>query len=96
MSAMKNMMMTFSEISTATLDQLTAAMAAAGRDSTMTDVATAREGVAMLLNDLNDLELLDSETGDTLSTDVTDEQACESCHTPEGHIMVDGRRCYVA
>jgi len=42
-------MMTFAQISTATLDQLTDELAAAGWDSTQTDIHDAREAVARLL-----------------------------------------------
>lgn len=41
-------------------------------------------------------DLTDSETGDVIR-EATVAEACESASAgPEGHILVDGRRCYVA
>jgi hypothetical protein len=90
-------MMSFSEIANATLEQLTAELGAAGRDSTQAETHAARSAVACLLNECGDLRLYDSETGDLISSTVADEQAEESARTPEGHIVMDGgRKCYVS
>jgi len=89
-------MMNYADVSTATLDELTDELAAAGRDSTLTDVYDARRAVACLLNDLGDLRLYDSETGDLVTSEVSDEMAAESCLTAEGHFQIGGRRVYVA
>lgn len=41
------------------------------------------------------VDLVDSETGEVLRA-ATEEEATASAHAgPEGHILVDGRRCYV-
>lgn len=88
--------MTFDQIATATLHELTDELAAAGVDSTQTDIIAAREAVACLLNELSLLELRCSHTNDVIDHFPTDEQACGSCHTPEGHIYSGGRKCYVA
>jgi hypothetical protein len=90
-------MMTFSEISTATLDQLTDELAAAGWDSDETQVGHARESVARLLNTTVGLDLIDSETNETIRQ-ATDDEAAASANTDtaEGHILVAGRKCYVA
>ena len=47
--------MKFNEIATATLDQLTDELAAAGWDSTQTEIGEAREAVANLLLEQGDL-----------------------------------------
>jgi len=89
-------MISYSEIATADLDTLTTELGAAGRDSTQTEVADAREAVACLLNDIGDLRLYDSETGELIRSTVTDDEAVVSAQTPEGHIIIDDRKCYVA
>jgi hypothetical protein len=88
-------MMTFAQISSATLDQLTDELAAAGWDSTQTDICDARDAVARLLNETAGLRLYDSETNEPIG-DATDDQAAESARSIEGHILVDNRKCYVA
>ena len=88
--------MLFTNIASATLDTLTDELAAAGWDSTQTSVMDARDAVARLLNDTADLRLYDSETGELITSSVTDDQAAESAQSFEGHILVDGRKCYVA
>jgi hypothetical protein len=89
-------MMNFSEIANATLDELTDELGAAAWDSCQNEIHTARAAVACLLNECGDLRLYDSETGDLITSTVENELAEESAQTPEGHIMVDGRKCYVA
>jgi len=89
-------MMTFDQIATATLEQLTDELAAAGWDSCETSIDAARESVARLLNSAVGLTLYDSETARFIRP-ATDDEAAESANAgPEGHIMVDGRKCYVA
>lgn len=50
-------MMTFAQIKTATLDQLTDELVAAGWDSTQTDVTEAREAVTNLLLEVHRIEV---------------------------------------
>ena len=90
-------MMSFEQIATATIDQLTDELAAAGWDSTQTDIHTAREAVARLLHEtVGPFNLRDSETNDDIR-EATAGEAAESVNAgPEGHILVDGRKCYVA
>jgi hypothetical protein len=89
-------MFNFSEISTATIDQLTDELAAAGWDSCETSIRSARGSVARLLNATAGLALYDSETALVIRP-ATDDEAAESANAgSEGHILVDGRRCYVA
>jgi hypothetical protein len=88
-------MIHYTEISTATLDRLTDELAAAGWDSDETSLHAARESVARLLNSTVGLDLIDSETGEVIRK-ATDDEAAESANAgAEGHILVDGRRCYV-
>jgi hypothetical protein len=83
------------EISTATLDRLTDELAAAGWDSDETSLHAARESVARLINSCVGLDLIDSETNEVIRKS-TDDEAAESVNAgAEGHIDVDGRRCYV-
>lgn len=89
-------MIHFSQISTASIETLTDELAAAGWDSTQNDIREARSAVARLLNEVDDLRLYDSESGELITSTVDNDQAAESAQTPEGHILVDGRRCYVA
>ncbi len=88
-------MMNFSEIANATLEKLTDELAAGGYDSTQTDLSDARSAVACLLNECGDLRLYDSNTGELITSTVENGQAKESAQTTEGHIIVDGRKCYV-
>lgn len=89
-------MMHFSEINNASLDQLTDELASAGWDSTQTAIHDAREAVARLLNQTQPRDLCDSGTGSVIRT-ATDDEAAESIAAGnEGHIFVDGRKCYVA
>jgi hypothetical protein len=87
--------MHFDQIRTATIDQLTDELAAAGRDSTQTDIHDAREAVARLVNQSQPRQLCDSETGEAIRP-ATDDEAAESIAAgDEGHILVGGRKCYV-
>jgi hypothetical protein len=88
-------MIHYTEISTATLDRLTDELAAAGWDSDETSLHAARESVARLINSCVGLDLVDSETNEVIRKS-TDDEAAESANAGiEGHILVDGRRCYV-
>jgi hypothetical protein len=89
-------MMTYGQIATATLDQLTDELASAGWNSCETSIEDARESVARLFNSTVRLTLYDSETALPIRL-ATDDEAAESANAgPEGHIMVAGRKCYVA
>jgi uncharacterized protein YfiM (DUF2279 family) len=88
-------MLHFDDIATATLEQLTDELAAAGWESTQTEICDAREAMVRLHFSLHQLSLCDSETCETLRH-ATIEEAIESVNAgAEGHILVDGRRCYV-
>lgn len=90
------MMMTFNELQTASLDQLTDELAAAGWDSTQADVYEARDAVARLICEMRGLTLHDYRSGDVIRP-ATDDEAGESINAgDEGVITVDGQRCYVA
>ena len=90
-------MLHFNEISNATLDQLTDELAAAGWDSTQTEIGDAREAVARLLHEtVGPFDLQDSATNEVIRTATADEAAESANAGAEGHILVDGRRCYVA
>ena len=58
-------MMTFAQLNDATLDQLTDELAAAGWDSTQTDIAAAREAVARLLCEVKSAAQIMTELDDT-------------------------------
>ncbi|MCA9181948.1 MAG: hypothetical protein KDA51_10865 [Planctomycetales bacterium] len=89
-------MMSLSQVSTASLEALTSELAAAGWDSTQTDTYAARDAVARLLVEtVGPFDLLDSETNDTIREATADETAESVNAGPEGHILVNGRRCYV-
>lgn len=88
--------MNYSEIHTATLDQLTSELGAAGWDSCQAELCEAREAVARLRHEVECLDLIDSDTNEPIR-EATESEAAESVNAgPEGHILVDGRRCYVA
>jgi hypothetical protein len=88
-------MLHFDDIATATLEQLTDELAAAGWDSTQTELSDAREAMVRLHCSLHQLSLCDSQTCETLRN-ATIEEAIESVNAgAEGHVLVDGRRCYV-
>jgi len=90
-------MMNFNQIATATLDQLTDELAAACWDSTQTDTYAARDAVARLLHETSGpFDLCDSETTEVIRKATADEAAESANAGEEGHILVDGKRCYVA
>lgn len=89
-------MMTLDQIATANLDQLTDELAAAGWDSTQTELRDAQEAVARLLCEANgDYDLRD-ERNDLIREATTDEVVESVLAGPEGWIEVDGRKCYVS
>jgi hypothetical protein len=89
-------MMHLDEIATATLEQLTAELAAAGCDSTQTEISDAREAVARLLHEfVGPFDLMDSETNEPIRTATVNELVESANAGAEGHILVNGRRCYV-
>lgn len=89
-------MIDFTKISTASLEQLTDELAAAGWDSTQKRVVDARAAVARLAHETQGpFNLRDSTTNDVIRK-ATEAEAVESVLAgPEGHILVNGRRCYV-
>lgn len=87
--------MQFSQIHTASIETLTDELAAAGWDSTQTETHEAREAVARLFHETRSLDLIDSETNDVIREATEDEAAESVLAGAEGHIMVDGRKCYV-
>jgi hypothetical protein len=89
-------MIQFSQIRHVSLETLTDELAAAGWDSTQTTYQEAREAVACMLNSLSDLRLYDSITGELVTSNVSDETAMDSANEEGGHVLVDGRLCYVA
>jgi len=90
-------MISFASIATASLDQLTDELGAAGWDSSQKNDRSAREAVARLAYETQGpFDLCDSETNDVLRKATEDETVGSVCAGPEGHILVAGRRCYVA
>ncbi len=90
-------MIHFTEIATSNLSTLTNELAAAGWDSTQTEVTAARDAVARLLHEVSGpFSLLDSDTNEAIRVATADEAAESANAGAEGHINVDGRRCYVA
>ena len=97
--------MTYAQIATATLDQLTDELAAAGWDSTQDDVYSARDAAARLLHETwGPFDLIDSDTNDVIRDATADEAAESALAGAEGHILIDcrgegreedSRRCYV-
>lgn len=90
-------MLHISEISSATLERLNEDLAAAGRESNHTCTEEARKAYAQLLWDEfpNLFWLCDSASGAVLHK-ATKEQTIESALAGhEGHILVNGRRCFV-
>jgi hypothetical protein len=88
--------MTYDEIALADIDELTEQLGDAFWEDRDRDILVARETMAMLLVDEQDLCLYDSETNEEIR-EATVSEAVESATTAvEGHIYVDGRRCYVA
>jgi len=89
-------MMTLRKIAMSKLDELTSELAAAGWDSTQTDTRVARDAVARMLHEtVGPFDLRDSETNETLRKATADETANSANAGPWGHILVDGRKCYV-
>ena len=89
-------MICYNEIRTLTLDQITDELAAAGWDSTQTEIYAARAAMARLVCVTQGCVLVGSETGDTIRAATDDEAASSINAGAEGHIIVDGRKCYVA
>lgn len=90
-------MMTLDQVATATIDKLTDELAAACWDSSFAEIHEAREAAARLLYQYcGDFELCDSETNEVIRPATEDETVASVLVGPEGHILVDGRRCYVA
>jgi len=89
-------MMTIDQVCSATFEELTDELAAAGWDSCEYSVENARRSVARLINSVQGCSLFDSETARYIRP-ASDTEAAESAVSgAEGHILVDGRRCYVA
>jgi hypothetical protein len=88
-------MLHFNDIATATLHQLIDELIGVGVESRYTEISDAREAMVRVYFALHYLSLCDSETCETLRN-ATIEEAIESVNAgAEGHILVDGRRCYV-
>jgi hypothetical protein len=87
--------MNLAQITTATLDQLTAELAAAGWESTQTEAREAREAVARLLYETQGLFDLCDESNGTIREATIDETIESVLAGPEGWILVAGNRCYV-
>jgi hypothetical protein len=88
--------MYYTEIANATLGQLTDELAAAGWDSTQTEIYEAREAVARLLHEMSGpFYLCESETNEIIRMATVDEVVESANAGPEGHILTNGRRCYV-
>jgi hypothetical protein len=88
-------MMTLDQISTATIDQLTDELAAAGWDATQTELHSAREAVARLLCEVNGSYDLRDESNELIREATTDETVESVLAGPEGWIEADGQKCYV-
>ena len=88
-------MLHFNDIATATLNELTDELIGVGIKSHYTEISEAREAMVRVYFAVHYLSLCDSETCETLRN-ATVEEAIESVNAgAEGHILVDGRRCYV-
>ena len=90
--------MNFSQIATASLDELNDELAAAGWESRISSRPDARCAVARLLHEtFGPFDLRDSETNENIRDATAAEAAdCVSAGS-EGHILdLDGRKCYVA
>ena len=90
------MMMTLAQVSTATLDQLTDELAAAGWDSTQTDVHDAREAVVRLMHETCGPFDLHDETNDVIGEATVEQAVASVLAGPEGWINSRGTCCYVA
>ena len=88
--------MNIQDIINASIEELTDELAAAGCESTTTDIHYAREAVARLIDETyGPFDLLDSITQEFVG-EATADQAAESATAPCGIILVDGRAVYVA
>jgi predicted TIM-barrel fold metal-dependent hydrolase len=85
-------MMTFDKIATATIDDLNREF---GEDYPSDAIAQAREVLAARFSCFVGVDLIDSETNEVIRR-ATEDEAVQSVQTIEGHILVDGRKCYVA
>lgn len=86
--------MTFSEITTATLDQLAQEL---GDDRYTADtIEDARKVLAIRIATFIGVDLIDSETNEVIRRASQDEAAESVAAGHEGHILVAGRKCYVA
>jgi hypothetical protein len=61
-----------------------------------TDIGEARNSVALLLHQIDGFHLLDSGNNDEIRLASAEEVVKSANAGPEGHILVDGRKCYVA
>jgi len=87
-------MMTFDQIATATIDKLNAELG--DENYTADTIADARRVLAMRIAAFVGVDLIDNETNEVIRR-AEYEEAAESANAgPEGHIMADGRKCYVA
>jgi len=88
-------MMTFDKIAIATIDELNREL---GEDYPSDAIAQAREVLAARFSCFVGVDLIDSETSETSEVirRATEDEAVQSVQTIEGHILVDGRKCYVA
>lgn len=89
-------MMTLTQAGQASLDELNAELGAAGHYSGNTELYDARAAIAHVLYvHSGPFDLLDSETNDVIREATYQETVDSLLASPEGHILVDGRRCYV-
>lgn len=84
-----------SDLYAATAEQLTDELAAAAADSTPRPLAELRADVARLIHETWGANLCD-EQNDVLREATVEETVDSVLAGPEGWILVDGRRCYVA
>jgi hypothetical protein len=87
-------MMTFDQIATATIDQLNAELG--DQNYTADTIADARRVLAIRIAAFVGVDLIDSETNEVIRRAECEEAAESANAGPEGHIMADGRKCYVA
>lgn len=88
-------MMTLTQASIATIDELTDELTSACRDSSQTETHVAREAVARLIHETQGPYDLCDENNDTIREATIDEVIASVLAGPEGWIMADGKRCYV-
>ena len=88
-------MITLDEIANASLEQLNLSLAQYGRHF-QADIGEARNSVARILHQIDGFHLFGSGNNDEIRL-ASVEEVVESANAgPEGHILVDGRKCYVA